>query len=232
MGCVGVCRVCRRAVWQAQTPPLPSLCATPCSTAPAATGFGKPSEGAQDFVQVHFTPFCIKKKRPCMVRTCSSDPSRPAANREGNGEHGEPVPASKQGYSGDPGSRAEGEQPLGTPRSPCAAQVVAGSQPTFLTCLAPGLGCSSASLFIPDSLFIPGLFLSHISSSRCLTSSSQPFLISVFWAGGITIYWQHLGNISCLISLNCMCRSRGNSWYRELHPQPLIMPLRCTNRHI
>lgn len=174
----------------------------------------------------------LKKKRPCMVRTCSSDPSRPAANREGNGEHGEPVPASKQGYSGDPGSRAEGEQPLGTPRSPCAAQVVAGSQPTFLMCLAPGLGCSSASLFIPDSLFIPGLFLSHISSSRCLTSSSQPFLISVFWAGGITIYWQHLGNISCLISLNCMCRSRGNSWYRELHPQPLIMPLRRTNRHI
>lgn len=55
-----------------------------------------------------------------MVRTCSSDPSRPAANREGNGEHGEPVPASKQGYSGDPGSRAEGEQSQGgaAPRDP------------------------------------------------------------------------------------------------------------------
>lgn len=83
----------------------------------------KESEGAQDLVQVCFTPFCSKKtcrkksKRSVHLNSGCSTVGSPAAEMEGNGEPSQPVlvPVSKQGYRRGPGSRAKGEETTDAP---------------------------------------------------------------------------------------------------------------------
>lgn len=81
---VGVRGVCRWAVWLAWAPALPSLHSMPCSVAPAALSSGKTSEGAQDLVQLRFTPFCNKKPagapNTLFISTVAAAPALPRAD--------------------------------------------------------------------------------------------------------------------------------------------------------
>lgn len=120
----------------------------------SAQSMAKESEGAQDLVQVCFTPFCSKKtcrkksKRSVHLNSGCSTVGSPAAEMEGNGEPraqsacpGPSIQAGLQERSREQSQRG------GDYWSHCMAQVVAGSKLTFVQRSATEFRCFSASLF-------------------------------------------------------------------------------------